>query len=603
LYYIGREIQMAMQKGADIIFDYLIKENVPYMFGVPGHGTMGLLDALPKYQDRMKVVVVHHEQAAGHMADAFFRIAHQPVATFTSVGPGSANLPIALGNALMDDSAFLAITGNVATSQFSRGTFQEVHRHYQADFTSVIRPYVKRSFQVVQPDQLPRALRQAFTTMTMGCPGPVNLDVPFNIFQEEVEGIEVPDPEQWREGIDRRSGASPEAVQRALDALVTAERPVILVGNGAALSEAEEDIRALAEILNIPVAYSPLGMAVMGADHPLCLGSVGRDGNYPANEATSTADVLLTLGAQFDDRAASAWLPGYTFTIPPTKLIQVDIDELAIGRNYPTYLGVNADVRTFSRQLLSLIGEGGHRGEYAEWNRQVAAWKDEWTEYQEEHYRPDAKPIHPEHIIRTLRKALPQEGILAVDVGSHHTWVVSRWESYLPRTVVQAWGFGAMGFGAAGALGAKLAAPDRPVVCLTGDSGFLMVSHVVATAVEYDIPVTWVVWNNCGYGVTRGGGYGMINRFRRHATGELLSPDYATLARGYGAEGIRVDAPGELGDALERAITSNRPTVVDVVVDPVATPVSVGTTQLPPWPPREIVYPRASFIDRGTGKQ
>ena len=157
-----------------------------------------------------------------------------------------------------------------------------------------------------------------------------------------------------------------------------------------------------------------------------------------------------------------------------------------------------------------------------------------------------------------------------------------------------------MGFGVAGALGAKLAAPDKPVVALCGDSGFLMVSHVVATAVEYGIPVTWVVWNNCGYGVVRPGGYGLVSRFKRHATGELLSPDYATLARAYGADGIRVDEPGQLGDALEAAIGSDRPTVVDVVVDPVPVPVAVGTIQYPPWPHREAGYPRASHRGPGT---
>jgi acetolactate synthase-1/2/3 large subunit len=276
----------------------------------------------------------------------------------------------------------------------------------------------------------------------------------------------------------------------------------------------------------------------------------------------------------------------------------VDIDDLEIGRNYPVYLGIRADVRTFARQLLSLAQQEGRRGQHTDWIRQITAWKREWTEYKEERYRPDAKPIDPQHIIRTLRKVFPREGILALDVGSHHTWAVQDWKSYLPRTVIQAWSFGAMGFGAAGALGAKLAAPDKPVVALCGDGGFLMVSHVVATAVEYDIPVAWVIWNNCGYGVTRPGGYGLVSRFKRHATGELLSPDYATLARAYGAEGVRVDEPDQLGDALEWAIKLGQPALVDVRVDPTPTPVSVGTIQYPPWPPRPTEYPRASFRGR-----
>lgn len=585
---------MAKLRGADIIVDTLIKEKVPYIFGVMGHGVYGLLQVLSERQDEIEAVGTHHEQVAGHMADAYFRIAHRPVATYTSCGPGSANIPIALANALMDDSAFLAITGNVATNQFNRGTFQEVHRHYQADFPSAIRPYVKRSFQAVRPDMLPLMMHQAFTTMLTGRPGPVNVDVPYDVFLEEAE-TEVPDPALWREGIDKRSGASPEAVQRTLDELLGAKRPVILVGNGAALSEASAEVRALAEALNIPVAYTPLGVGVVDADHALTLGSVGRDGGYPGNEATSTADLLLALGAEFDDRAASSWIPRYTFTIPPTKLIQVDIDEAAIGRNYPVHIGLNVDVRTFLRQLLALH-KGRERGAHSEWVKEVAAWKAEWTAYNEKRYRPDAKPIDPEHIIRTIRRVLPRDGILAVDVGSHHTWVTSRWESYLPQTVIQAWGYGAMAFGAAGALGAKLAAPDKAVVALCGDGGFGMVPHVLATAVEYHIPVTWVIWNNCGLGVVCPDGTSRYtSRWMRHPTGELLSPDYAAIARAYGAAGIRIEAPSELGDALEEAIKSGQPTVLDVQVDPQRTRVGVSGWWMPPSPPTEPEYPRASF--------
>ena len=592
---------MAKLRGADIIVDTLIKENVPYLFGVMGHGVYGLMDVLSERRDEIKTVGVHHEQVAGHMADAYFRIAHRPVATYTSCGPGSANIPIALANAMMDDSAFLAITGNVATNQFSRGTFQEVHHHYQADFPTTIRPYVKRSFQATRPEMLPLMMRQAFTTMLTGRPGPVNVDVPYDVFLEQVE-VDVPDSALWRKGIDTRPGASAEAVERTLDELTRAIRPVILVGNGATLSEASKEVRALAEALNIPVAYSPQGIGVMDADHALTLGSVGRDGGYPGNEATSTADVLLALGAEFDDRAASSWIPRYTFTIPPTKLIQVDIDEAAIGRNYPVHIGLNADVRTFLRQLLALHKDGGG-GARSEWIKEVTAWKAEWAAYNEKRYRPDAKPIDPEHILRTIRRVLPRDGILAVDVGSHHTWVTSRWEAYLPQTVVQAWGYGAMAFGAAGALGAKLAAPDKPVVALCGDGGFGMVPHVLATAVEYHIPVTWVIWNNGGLGVVRPDGTSRYtSRWMHHPTGESLPPDYAAIARAYGAAGIRIEAPDQLGDALKQAIQSNHPTVLDVQVDPQRTRVGVTGWWMPPTPPTKPEYPRASFRDRATGQ-
>jgi acetolactate synthase-1/2/3 large subunit len=585
---------MTKLRGADIIVETLIKEKVPYVFGMMGHGVYGLMQVLSERQGEIKAVGTHHEQVAGHMADAYFRVAHRPVATYTSCGPGSANMPIALANASSDDSAFLAITGNVATNQFGRGAFQEVSRHYQADFPSSIRPYVKRSFQATRPEMLPLMMHQAFTTMLSGRPGPVNVDVPYDVFSEEAE-VDIPDPGLWRSGMDKRHGASPEAVRQILEELGRAKRPLILVGNGATLAEASEEVRAVAEVLDIPVAFSPMGMGVIDSNHRLALGTVGRDGGYPGNEAASTADVILALGAEFDDRAASSWIPGYTFAIPPTKLIQVEVDEALIGRNYPVHIGVNADARTFLTQLLA-ANDGRSRTPHDDWVAQVTAWKVEWEQHNEERCRPDATPIDPEYIMRTLRAVLPRDGILTVDVGSHHTWVTSRWAAHLPQTVLQAWSFGAMAFGAAGALGAKLAAPDKAVVALCGDGGFGMVPHVLGTAVEYDIPVTWLVWNNGGLGLVRADGTSRYtSRWLRHRTGEPMPPDYAAIARAYGAAGIRIEKPRELGDALEQAIKSGQPTVLDVQVDPQRARVGVSGWSLPPAPPTRPEYPRASF--------
>ena len=586
---------MAAMRGADLIAEYLISEKVPYVFGLCGHGIVGLMDALGSRADRIKMVGVHHEQVAGYMADAYYRIAHRPVATFTSCGPGSVNLVIALACAMMDSSALVAITGNVPTTQFNRGPFQETYRHHQADFPSVARPYVKRSFQVPRPEMLPLALRQAFKTAATGRPGPVNVDVPLDVFVEETTAP-LPAPDLWWHAIDRRSGPSPEIARRAFDLLAGAERPVILVGNGAMLSEAAPEIRRLAEALGVPVANTPQGAGIMPADHQLALGVVGRNGTYPANQATRQADVLLALGARFDDRVSSGWIPGYTFTIPPTKLVQVDIDPEEIGRNYPVHLGVPADVKTFVQAVLALAETRGGAGGREPWLGQVAAWQRNWVEYNERRYRPDAVPVQPEHVVRTLRKVVPRDGIIAVDVGVHHNWVVQQWPAYLPQTLLQSWGFAAMGFAVGGVLGAKLAAPDRCAVAVCGDGGFLMASHAVATAVEYGIPATWVVWNNYGYASIRDlqrGAFGKetTTMFSRQQTGEPFSPDYAALARACGAEGIRVTAPGELGDALAAAVRSDRPTVVDVVVDPSAGPIATGTWQLPPLAHPEPNYP------------
>src|ERR1700747_1774556 len=222
-------------KGADLITEHLVKNGIPYVFGICGHGNVGMLDPLYQARDRIKLVSPRHEQVAAHMADAYFRVRHEPVATLTSCGPGSCNIIMPLALALSDSSALLAITANVPTSQFNRSPFQEINKHFQADFPSIVRPVVKRSFQPTRVDMLPLALRQAMATMLAGRPGPVNLDVPFNVFQEEDEvELQAPAPPLNAQ----RSGAAPEEVSRALDMILAAERPVIFIGHGVTLSEA-----------------------------------------------------------------------------------------------------------------------------------------------------------------------------------------------------------------------------------------------------------------------------------------------------------------------------------------------------------------------------
>ena len=336
--------------GAQVIVDYLIQEKVPQVFGLCGHGNIQFIDALYERSDELKTISVHHESVAGFMADVYYRVSGRPTATFTSCGPGSANLPISLGNAFLDSVPFLAVTGNVPTSQFNRGAFQELYRHYQADFPSTVRSYCKKVFQPTRGEMVPLAIRQAWKTMTTGRPGPVVLDVPFDVFLESA-AEEAPNAHAWNGNISSRCGADPEGVVKAVDMLLAAERPVMIVGQGVRYGGAAEELLKLAERLQIPVAASASGLGAIDTNHPLALGLVARAGHYQANHATRQADVLLAMGMRFDDRTSSSWIPGYSFTIPPTKLIHVDIDPEEIGRNYPVALGLMADVRTFLRQV------------------------------------------------------------------------------------------------------------------------------------------------------------------------------------------------------------------------------------------------------------
>jgi acetolactate synthase I/II/III large subunit len=584
-----------MRNGGELIVEYLVRERVPYVFGLCGHGNVGLLDALYDRPDAIKTISTRHEQTAGHMADAYFRVAHKPVATLTSCGPGSANIPIALACAFMDSSAFLAITGNVPTSQFNRAAFQETYRHFQADYPSVIRPYVKRSFQPTRTDMLPTALRQAFATMLGGRPGPVNLDVPFNVFKEAADE-DVVEPGEWRAGISSRSGGDPADIRRAVELLRSARRPLIYVGHGVTLSEAGADLTALAHRLRIPVIFSPNGFGTLDMADPLALGFVGRNGVFHANEAARTCDVLLAVGVRFDDRSSSTWIPGYSFNIPPTRLIHVDIDGEEIGRNYPVHLGIVGDARTVLRQMLAEAAAGPDTPSREAWLGEIAIWRAKWEEFIQPQRQSDAEPIHPLRVVRALQSVLPDDGIILPDVGVHHNWVVQFWRARRPQTLLNTWGFGAMGFGVCGVLGAKLAAPERACVSVCGDGGFMMRPDVLCTAVEYGIPAVWIVWNNFAYAGIRDIQHGMFAKreiatsFVRESDGRLINPDFVALARACGADGIRVEHAADLEGALEHALRADAPFVLDVHVDRDIRPPSVGTWQLPPTPYGEPAF-------------
>jgi acetolactate synthase-1/2/3 large subunit len=584
--------------GADIIADLLANRGINYLFGLCGHGILGLIDSILDYRGTLRPVSVHHESVAPFMADAYFRVSHKPAATFTSCGPGSVNLHVGVASAQADASAMLVITGNVATSQWNKGTFQESAQYFQGDFVTSLRPYVKRSFQPTRVDMLEAAFEHAFTVMESGRPGPVHIDIPLNVFQEFEASVgerEAPRAFQTRS----RPAADQPVVLEALKLLQEAQRPLIVAGHGIQLADAETELLRLAELLQIPVVTSPMGKDVFDSLHQLSAGPNGRNGNYPANAASRNADVILALGTRFDDRSSSAWIDGYTYSIPGnTKLIHVDSDPGQIGKNYPAALGIVADVKIFMTQLLAaaqgtFTATEAHRG----WRARLAGWKDRWQQHIGVHRLSDAVPIRPERLIHELRRALPADGILVSDVGLHHNWLISEFDTRRPRTLLHSWGFGSMGFGVAGGLGAKLAASDRPVAVMCGDGGFLMLPSAVATAVEYNIPVVWIIWNNIGYVSIRdqqvahfGKDREIVTSFRCETDQSLLSTNFAMMARSMGAEGFTVERPQDLAGRIEAAINCNRPTVLDVRVDREAKLTATGSWQLPPLAPAKPTF-------------
>jgi acetolactate synthase-1/2/3 large subunit len=378
-------------------------------------------------------------------------------------------------------------------------------------------------------------------------------------------------------------------------------RPVCFIGHGATLAEAGPEISALAERLGIPVISSPNGMGCLSMDSPLSLGFIGRNGAYPANQAGRYADLVLTIGTRFDDRSSSTWHPGYSWNFPKTKLIHVDIDPQELGRNYVPTLGVIADAKTFLQQLLTRLSAQTEitASRWTAWRNQVAGWQEEWDAYVRPHFTEATSPLRPEFVVKSVRDALPDDAILTLDSGVHHNWFMQFWKARRPQAMLNSWGYSSMGFGVCSVLGAKLAAPDQPCVAVVGDGGFTMTPYVLCTAVEYNIPCVWIIWNNFAWAAIRDLQYGLFGG-REYGTAfyknsdrtKPYNPDFAAWARACGADGTTVTHSADLRPAIERALANNRPCVIDVHVDAEVRPPSTGTWQLPPTPYKEPIFGR-----------
>jgi acetolactate synthase-1/2/3 large subunit len=364
-------------RGADIVAEYLVKEKVPYILGYAGHGAIGLLDGIYKQTDRIRHVSPRIEQSAGFMADVYYRLTGQPLAVYASTGPGPMNLLISVTNAFYDGSAFFVITGQVPTNQFDSGALQDDYR-YHGDMSAMFAPVVKKSWRIRKVEDLVKALPDAFSLMRTGRPGPVHFDMPYDLYMRTA-AVSTPEPNAHGTPLNWRTTVADETVEKALSLLTNAQRPLILAGGGVRVGRAYEELKALAEQLDIPVYTSFMGKSALPADHRLNLGVAGVWGEYPATEAVRNADVILAIGARFNDLHTGSWIKGYVYNIPPTRLIQVDIDPEEIGRNYPVELGMVGDARAFLAQALRIARAKGLRGGYSvTWHKEIEGWRADW---------------------------------------------------------------------------------------------------------------------------------------------------------------------------------------------------------------------------------
>ena len=548
--------------------DYLDRLGVEVVFGLCGHTVIALLDALGK--SRIRFVSTRHEQVAAHAADGYARASGKPGVLLTHLGPGLTNATTGVANAALDSIPMVVIAGDIPSYYYGRHPHQEINLHKDADQFDIYRPFCKRVYRVDRAADLPRIVERAFHLCKTGRPGPVLVDIPMDILSADlpVGSFHKEPPTVAALAMDRGVG------DRIVEALAAAERPVIYAGGGVISSRATIELASLAESLEIPVAHTLMGKGCLPDGHPLLLGQTGFWGLPIANDMCRNADVILAVGTRLAEANSSSWSPEFTFAIPPTRLMHIDIDPSEIGRNYPTELGVVADAKAALSTLAS-IARGrsvkprlGLRKKIADAKAAFAdSWKAEWDS--------DQFPLRPERILGELRKAVPEDGFIVTDVGWNKNGVAQQFRFTVPGTFITPSGLATMGFGPAAVLGVKVAQPKRAAVALIGDGAFSSNMSVVATAMEAEIPAVWVVMDNSAYGTIAGleeMHYGWSFGCMFESKGKPYAVDYAAVARSCGARGVAVKAASELGPALREALASDLPTVIQVPMENAPTP-------------------------------
>jgi acetolactate synthase I/II/III large subunit len=573
--------------GAQIVIEYLVRQGVPYAVGIPGHGSWVLTDALLDRADAIQTVQVMHEQSAVHLADGFYRVSGQPLLAFTSIGPGATNTVIGMATAYVDSTAVMLMTGAAHTYLRGHALLQEVERRHVADNARIFEPVVKEWWTPSRVDELPFVLHRAWNQMRSGRPGPVLLDLPMDVQADSAE-VRIPEPDEH----EAKSGPRPAAadVERAAALLREARRPVIAAGGGAITANASRELAALAERLGAPVVTTWMGKGAIDETHELAAQTIGDTGSMCGNALAARADVILAIGCRFTDWSASSYRRGVTFAIPPSRLIQADIDPREIGKNYPKSVGLLGDARETLRDLLEALGPADGTSGYreTEYFEEIQRRKRAWFDQVEVLSASDGMPMTMARAVREIQRASRPDAIVVTGAGLPQGMVKQRWVTRMPRTHITSGGFSSMGFSLPAAIGAQLAAPNQQVLAVCGDGDFLQTMQELATLAMLGTPVCVVVLDNSGWISIKGGQQAFFGRtaatdFLRH-DGSVYSPDYAAIGRAFGLHAEHVDAPGEVRSAVERAFASGGPSLVAISVNrdlAVAGPEKTGWWDVP----------------------
>ena len=538
--------------GAQILLESLKKEGVDVLFGYPGGAVIDIYDELPRHPE-LKHVLVRHEQGAVHAADGYARASGKVGCCLVTSGPGATNTVTGIATAYCDSIPLVVFTGQVPTQLIGNDAFQEV------DIVGITRPCTKHNFLVKDVRNLAKTIRQAFYLARSGRPGPVLVDLPKDIMQARTEFV-------WPEDIFMRSynptyKPNLNQLRRTAEELAKARKPIILAGGGVIMANASEVLCELAHELNIPVATTLMGLGAFPANGDLWLGMVGMHGTYAANMSINHADLLVCVGARFDDRVTGR-LQDFA---SHARIVHIDIDPTSIRKNVEVDVPVVGDCRQALKGILEIcrakMADTDWSGMHADWLQTVHEWKaNHPLAYNKNGH------IKPQQVIETMYSITKGDAIIATEVGQNQMWAAQFYTFTKPRTLLTSGGLGTMGYGFPAAIGAQFAFPDKLVINVAGDGSIQMNIQELATVVQNKIPVKVVILNNGHLGMVRQWQELFYNRNYSHTNMEA-QPDFVKLAEAYGAEGYRISKPEELEDVLRKALTSPNPAFIDVMVE------------------------------------
>ncbi len=567
---------MPKYTGGEIISKYLIKEGVKYVIGIPGHGNLPLVDAFFKDMDKIQLIQPKQEMSGVHLAVGYYRITGQPLCVFTSIGPGAINTAIGLADAYVDSFPCLVITGDTHVHMRGKGVLQEIERKKDSSMPKILEPIVKRSFEVDTVGQIPTIIQRAFNIMLTGRRGPVHIDLPMDVQAAAVE-IEIPEPLQRRSS--GRIRGDPELIKNAVQLLREAKRPVLFIGGGAISSNSSEEIKTLAEKIGAAVVVTMMGKDIIDNSHPLYCWSAGSKGTTVGLKMTSKADVILAIGCRFADETASSYKEGVSFSIPPTKLIHLDIDPHEIGKNYPVSVGIVGDAKACLVQILQELGNYSVDYSRTDYFKEIQEEKEKWFQFLRKHRDASKVPVMISNVLKEIRKFFEKDAIIVTSSGNVQAQMLQELEFYEPKTCLTAGGFSTMGYSVPAAIGAKLGVidlgcPNQQVVALVGDGDFMMTISELSMAVQLGMEnIYFIVLNNQGWIAIKDLQQAAFGEDRGYGTdfqdkeGNSYSPNFAQIGEAFGCYAEQISKNEEIIPTLERAAKSRKPVVIEILVN------------------------------------